>query len=73
MGDVLSTRLHDADLRLPTKPPSKAAVTRSSAASFKPLSIGATTAGGTAGPGSAGAASTGGGSFIQPRTFSVGL
>ncbi|RYH20390.1 hypothetical protein EON65_23575 [archaeon] len=58
--DTLSSRLRDADLRLPTKPPVK---TNATAA--------ATSAKGKTGGG--GGVSSSQGSFVQPKTFGIGV
>lgn len=75
VGDVLTSRLNEADLRLPTKPPSKS-VTRASMTTGR---NGSTRASallpqppqyGQHGPPSV---NSGSGAFVQPRTFAVGL
>lgn len=77
VGDVLTSRLAEADLRLPTKPPSKS-ITRVSVSKNGPsrASGGSTLPippASSGGPPSVGGNSTGNGSFVQPRTFAVGL
>ena len=68
VSDVLSTRLQDADLRLPTKPPSKAPV-RVTTNNPRVTGGGNRTMNTNEGPPTAGSQ----GSFVQPRTFGLGL
>jgi hypothetical protein len=63
VAETLSSRLQDADLRLPTKPPAK------TVAKVVPKNQ---TGGGNNATGPL-SSTSGNGSFVQPRTFGIGL
>eukprot|EP00981_Chlorochromonas_danica_P011488 scaffold4036_cov248-Ochromonas_danica.AAC.13 len=75
VSDVLASRLRDADLRLPTRPPVKSTANAASNTSGKVGSSSVSkqrTQGGSATP-SSGPATNSSGAFVQPKTFGIKL